>query len=92
MRAASDRCPACVGLLSEINRFHCPLSPKCAVCAEQFHDGYYFGCIALTRTVLEGIRHVWQIKFKKNPKPGGSLRQEPRSAAQKEDHQRQMEG
>jgi hypothetical protein len=39
-----------------------------AECAEQFRGGHYFGCIALTQTLLEVvIRHVWQIKLKKKP-------------------------
>ena len=43
-------------------------------CAEQFRDGHYFGCIALTQTLVEAvIRHVWQIKLKKKPNQEGSL-------------------
>ena len=49
-----------------------------AECAEQFRDGRYFGCIALTQALLEAvIRHVWQIKLKKKPNHEGELRQEP---------------
>ncbi|MFY8059189.1 MAG: hypothetical protein ACOVRM_15695, partial [Planctomycetaceae bacterium] len=47
----------------------------CSVeCAEQFRDGHYFGCVALTQAVLEAvIRHVWQVKLKKKPTQGGSF-------------------
>jgi hypothetical protein len=49
-----------------------PFAAPSAECAEQFRDGYYFGCIALTEAVLEAvIRHVWQIKFKKKPNQEG---------------------
>jgi hypothetical protein len=51
-----------------------PFAAPSAECAEQFRDGYYFGCIALTQAVLEAvIRHVWQIKFKKKPNQEGSF-------------------
>src|SRR5262249_55751731 len=41
---------------------------------EQFRDGHFFGCIALTQAVLEAvIRHVWQVKFKKKRNQEGSF-------------------
>jgi hypothetical protein len=50
-----------------------PFAAPSVECAEQFRDGYYFGCIALTQAVLEAvIRHIWQIKFKK-PNQEGSF-------------------
>jgi hypothetical protein len=45
-----------------------PFAAPSMECAEQFRDGHYFGCIALTQAVLEAvIRHVWQVKLKKKP-------------------------
>ena len=51
-----------------------PFAAPSIECAEQFRDGHYFGCIALTQAVLEAvIRHVWQIKLKKKPNQEGSF-------------------
>lgn len=51
-----------------------PFAAPSAECAEQFRDGHYFGCIALTQAVLEAvIRHVWQVKFKKKANQEGSF-------------------
>ena len=54
-----------------------PYSPFVAPsgeCAEQFRDGHYFGCIALTQAMLEAvIRHVWRIKFKRNLNQDGTF-------------------
>ena len=44
-----------------------PFAAPSAECAEQFRDGHYFGCIALTQAVLEAvIRHIWQVKIRWN--------------------------
>lgn len=49
-----------------------PFAAPSMECAEQFRDGHYFGCIALTQSVLEAvIRNVWQIKLKKKPNQEG---------------------
>lgn len=51
-----------------------PFAAPSVECAEQFRDGHYFGCIALTQAVLEAvIRHVWQVKLKKKPNQEGSF-------------------
>jgi hypothetical protein len=51
-----------------------PFAAPSVECAEQFRDGHYFGCIALTQAVLEAvIRHVWQIKLMKKPSQEGSF-------------------
>jgi hypothetical protein len=51
-----------------------PFAAPSAECAEQFRDGRYFGCIALTQALLEAvIRDVWQIKLKKKPNHQGSF-------------------
>jgi hypothetical protein len=52
-------------------RFRVFAAPS-AECAEQFQDGRYFSCIALTQALLEAvIRHVWQIKLEKKPNHQG---------------------
>jgi hypothetical protein len=52
----------------------CVFAAPSAECAKQFRDGSYFGCIALTQSLLEAIiRHVWQIKLTKKPNPGASF-------------------
>lgn len=51
-----------------------PFAAPSAECVEQFRDGHYFGCIALTQAVVEAvIRHVWQIKLRKKPNQEGSF-------------------
>lgn len=51
-----------------------PFAAPSAECVEQFRDGHYFGCIALTQAVMEAIvRHVWQVKLKKKPNQEGSF-------------------
>lgn len=51
-----------------------PFAAPSMECVEQFRDGHYFGCIALTQTLVEAvIRHVWQIKLKKKPNQEGSF-------------------
>jgi hypothetical protein len=43
-----------------------PFAAPSAECVEQFRDGHYFGCIALTQAVLEAVvRHIWQVKLNK---------------------------
>lgn len=51
-----------------------PFAAPSAECVEQFRDGHYFGCIALTQAVVEAvIRHVWQVKLRKKPNQEGSF-------------------
>jgi hypothetical protein len=51
-----------------------PFSAPSSECVEQFRDGHYFGCIALTQAVVEAvIRHVWQVKLRKKPNQEGSF-------------------
>ena len=51
-----------------------PFAAPSMECAEQFRDGHYFGCIALTQTLVEAvILHVWQVKLKKKPNQEGSF-------------------
>jgi hypothetical protein len=51
-----------------------PFAAPSVECVEQFLDGHYFGCIALTHGVLEAvIRHVWQIVLRKAPHNEGSF-------------------
>jgi|GEM_PF-303623 len=51
-----------------------PFAAPSVECAEQFRDGHYFGCIALTQAVLEAvIRHIWKVKLKKKPSQEGSF-------------------
>ena len=51
-----------------------PFAAPSVECAEQFRDGHYFGCIALTQAVFEAvIRHIWQVKLKKKPNQEGSF-------------------
>ncbi len=53
---------------------HGPFAAPSAECVEQFRDGHYFGCIALTQAVMEAIvRYVWQVKLKKKPNQEGSF-------------------
>src|SRR5690606_13675137 len=41
-----------------------PFAAPSAECVEQFRDGHFFGCIALTQAVVEAvIRHVWQVNL-----------------------------
>ena len=52
----------------------CVFAAPSAECAKQFHDGSYFGCIALTQALLEAvIRHVSQIKLNKKPNDQASF-------------------
>lgn len=51
-----------------------PFAAPSMECVEQFRDGHFFGCIALTQAVVEAIiRHVWQIKLKKKSDQEGSF-------------------
>jgi len=69
-----------------------PFAAPSVECAEQFRDGHYFGCIALTQAVLEAvIRHVWSDQAQEEAEPGGEFREEPRSLAQEDVHQRRVE-
>jgi hypothetical protein len=61
-----------------------PFAAPSAECAEQFRDGHYFGCIALTQAVLEAvIRHVWQINLKKKPDEAGTFEKNLRALHKK---------
>jgi hypothetical protein len=74
LRTLSDRATRFLQVRGMILTQDGPFGAPLVECAEQFRDGYYFGCIALTQTVLEAvIRHVWQIKFKKKPNQEGSF-------------------
>ncbi len=49
-----------------------PFAASSIECAEQFRDGHFYGCIALTQAVLEAmVQHVWQVKLKKKPTQEG---------------------
>lgn len=51
-----------------------PFAAPSVECAEQFRDGHFFGCIALTQAVLEAvIRHIWKVKLKTKPNQEGSF-------------------
>ena len=51
-----------------------PFAAPSVECVEQFRDGHYFGCIALTQAVVEAvIRHIWKVELKTKPKKEGSF-------------------
>ncbi len=51
-----------------------PFAAPSVECVEQFRDGHYFGCIALTQAVMEAvIRYVWQINLKKKLNQEGNF-------------------
>jgi hypothetical protein len=60
----------------EKRRRDAPFAAASAECAEQFRDGHYFGCIALTQTLLEAVvQHIWQMNIKKKPHRNGGFGQ-----------------
>jgi hypothetical protein len=74
LRTLSDRATRFLQVRGTMLVPFTPFAAPSVECAEQFRDGHYYGCIALTQAVLEAlIRHVWQIKFKKQPNQEGSL-------------------
>ena len=74
LRTLSDRATRFLQVRGTILVPDGPFAAPSVECAEQFRDGHYFGCIALTQAVLEAvIRHVWQIKLKKKPNQEGSF-------------------
>src|SRR5690349_2997207 len=62
--ASSDGCPACVGLLSAINRIHCPHSSKCAAKrrADDFLKRRLPKFLAYFEVVLGGLRRIIAIE------------------------------
>ena len=74
LRTLSDRADRFLQVRGTVLVPYGPFAAPSVECAEQFRDGHYFGCIALTQAVLEAvIRHVWQVKFKKKPSQEGSF-------------------
>jgi hypothetical protein len=74
LRTLSDRATRFLQVRGTILVPDGPFAAPSVECAEQFRDGHYFGCIALTQAVLEAvIRHVWQIKLKKKPNQESSF-------------------
>ncbi len=74
LRTLSDRADRFLQVRGTILVPDGPFAAPSIECAEQFRDGHYFGCIALTQAVLEAlIRHVWQVKLKKKPNQEGSF-------------------
>lgn len=74
LRTLSDRADRFLQVRGTVLVPDGPFAAPSVECAEQFRDGHYFGCIALTQAVLEAvIRHVWQVKLKKKPNQEGSF-------------------
>ena len=74
LRTLSDRATRFLQVRGNVLVPDGPFAAPSVECAEQFRDGHYFGCIALTQAVLEAvIRHVWQIKLKRKPNQEGSF-------------------
>jgi hypothetical protein len=74
LRTLSDRADRFLQVRGTILVPDGPFAAPSVECAEQFRDGHYFGCIALTQAVLEAvIRHVWQVKLKKKPNQEGTF-------------------
>lgn len=74
LRTLSDRADRFMQVRGTILVPDGPFAAPSVECVEQFRDGHYFGCIALTQAVLEAvIRQVWQVKFKKKPNQEGSF-------------------
>ena len=50
-----------------------PFAGPSSECLTLFRDGRFYGCIALTQTVIEAVvRHVWQTKMKMKRTKAGS--------------------
>lgn len=74
LRTLSDRADRFLQVRGTVLVPDGPFAAPSVECAEQFRDGHYFGCIALTQAVLEAvIRHIWQVKLKKKPNQEGSF-------------------
>jgi hypothetical protein len=74
LRTLSDRADRYLQVRGTVLVPDGPLAAPSVECAEQFRDGHYFGCIALTQAVLEAVvRYVWQVKHKKKHTQGGSF-------------------
>ncbi len=74
MRTLSDRATRFLQVRGTILVPDGPFAAPSVECAEQFRDGHYYGCIALTQAVLEAvIRHIWHIKLKKKPNQEGNF-------------------
>jgi hypothetical protein len=74
LRTLSDRADRFLQVRGTVLVPDGPFAAPSVECAEQFRDGHYFGCIALSQAVLEAvIRHVWQVKLNKKPNQEGSF-------------------
>lgn len=74
LRTLSDRADRYLQVRGTVLIPDGPFAAPSVECAEQFRDGHYFGCIALTQAVLEAvIRHIWQVKLKKKQTQEGSF-------------------
>jgi len=74
LRTISDRAARFLQVRGMVLVPDAPFAAPSAECAAQFRDGHYFGCIALTQTVLESVvRHIWQVQLKKKPAQEGSF-------------------
>ena len=74
LRTLSDRAARYLQVQSSCLIPDGPFAAHLVECVEQFRDGHYLGCIALTQAVLEAvIRHVWQVKLKTKPYQDGSF-------------------
>jgi hypothetical protein len=74
LRTLSDRANRFLQVRGNVLIPDGPFAAPSVECAEQFRDGHYFGCIALTQAVLEAvIRHIWQVKLKKKQTQEGSF-------------------
>lgn len=74
LRTLSDRADRFLQVRGTILVPDGPFAAPSIECAEQFRDGHYFGCIALTQAVLEAvIRHVWRVKLKRKPNQEGTF-------------------
>jgi hypothetical protein len=74
LRTLSDRADRFLQVRRTVRVPDGPFAAPSVECAEQFRDGHYFGCIALTQAVLEVVvRHIWQVKLKKKQTQEGSF-------------------
>jgi hypothetical protein len=74
LRTLSDRAARFLQVRGMVLVPDAPFAAPSAECAAQFRDGHYFGCIALTQTVLEAVvRHIWQVQLEKKPNQEGSF-------------------
>jgi hypothetical protein len=74
LRTVSDRVDRYLQVRGRVLVPAGPFAAPSVECVEQFRDGHFFGCIALTQAVLEAIiRRIWQVKFHKQPNKDGSF-------------------